>query len=77
MLAQGLAVHRVAAACNVTERTLYRWKADMEFSAEVDRLSHRLSIATRAASLRHAMRIIRQKTAVLTVRSRRANTRWT
>lgn len=59
--AEGYTVEEVAAQIGVTERTLYRWRADTEFANEVDRLSQMVGIATRAERLRIAMRVIRQK----------------
>ena len=43
-------------------RTVARWVADPEFSAEVDRLTHMTGIAMRAERLRIVMRVVRQKT---------------
>jgi hypothetical protein len=61
-LAQGQTVKEVAKAAKVDERTIYRWKTDIDFSAEVDRLSLMVGIASRAERLRIAMRVVRQKT---------------
>jgi hypothetical protein len=61
-LAEGQTVQQVAKLSKVDERTIYRWKTDIEFSAEVDRLSLMVGIAGRAERLRIAMRVVRQKT---------------
>lgn len=61
LLAEGYTVAEVAENVGVTGRTLYRWKADIEFAAEVDRLTHMVGIATRAERLRIAMRVVRQQ----------------
>src|SRR5689334_10583927 len=60
-LAEGKTRQEVAAEVGVTERTLYRWIADTEFWAEVNRLSLMVGIAGRAERLRIAMRVLRQK----------------
>lgn len=60
MLAQGHTVAEVAASMGITERTLYRWKADTEFMAEVDRLSVMVDLAGRAERVRLAQRVIRR-----------------
>jgi len=60
-LAEGKTVAQVASEAEVDERTIYRWKNDIEFSAEVDRLSLMVGIASRAERLRLTQRVIRQK----------------
>src|SRR5689334_2348884 len=60
-LAKGQTVQQVAQISGVDERTIYRWKGDTEFQAEVDRLSSMIDIAGRANRLRLAMRAARQK----------------
>ena len=60
-LAQGYTVEEAARQAGVSERTVYRWKRDLEFAAEVDRLSLMVSVASRAERLRIAMRVVRQK----------------
>lgn len=62
LLAQGFTNREVSEKVNVSERTLYRWQTDIDFSAEVDRLSLMLGIAARAERLRMAQRVARQKT---------------
>lgn len=61
-LAEGYTQAEAAQAAKVAERTVQRWVADPEFSAEVDRLTHMVGIAMRAERLRIAMRAVRQKT---------------
>jgi hypothetical protein len=60
-LAEGQTVQRVAKIIKVDERTIYRWRADNEFSSEVDRLSEMVDTASRAHRMRLAMRAVRQK----------------
>lgn len=61
LLAQGYTRKEVAKEADVSERTIYRWLDDVEFSAEVDRLSLMLGVAARAERLRIAQRAIRAK----------------
>jgi transposase-like protein len=61
-LAEGKTRKEAAGEADITDRTLYRWLADPEFGAEVDRLSLMVGIAGRAERLRLAQRVIRQKT---------------
>jgi transposase-like protein len=60
MLAQGYTVAEVAEKFGIAERTIYRWKNDVEFAAEVDRLSVMVDLAGRAERLRLAQRVIRR-----------------
>lgn len=60
-LAQGYTVAQAAEAAKVGERIVYKWRRDLEFSAEVDRLSLMVDIASRACRLRIAMQAVRQK----------------
>ena len=60
-LAQGHTVSEAAKGASVTERTVYRWKNDLNFATEVDRLSLMTGIASRAERLRIVMQIARQK----------------
>lgn len=60
-LAQGCTQNEAASESKVSERTISRWLNNNEFSAEVDRLTHMVSIATRSERLRIAMRVARQK----------------
>ena len=60
-LSEGKTREEVAEEIGVSERTLYRWLADNEFKAEVDRLSLMVDISSRAERLRIAMSIVRKK----------------
>lgn len=60
-LADGKTRSQVAAEAEVTERAVYLWLANPEFSAEVDRLTLMMGIASRAERLRIAQRVARQK----------------
>lgn len=60
-LAQGYTEQETAESTGVSDRTIRRWKKDVEFSAEVDRLSLMIGIASRAERLRIAQQVIRQK----------------
>jgi hypothetical protein len=60
-LADGQTRAEAATQADISERTLYRWLDDPDFSAEVDRLSLLTSIASRAERLRMAKRVARQK----------------
>lgn len=63
LLAQGYTEAETSEQVGVTDRTVRYWKADLEFSAEVDRLSLMVNVASRAERLRIAMRAVRQKIA--------------
>lgn len=60
-LAEGCTLAETAERAEVDERTIRRWKADTEFSQEVDRLSLMVGIASRAERLRIAQRVARQQ----------------
>jgi hypothetical protein len=60
-LAEGQTRSDAAKAAAIGERTLYHWLHDPDFSAEVDRLSLMVGIASRAERLRLAQRAVRQK----------------
>ncbi len=60
-LAQGKTQQEVADEVGVDRRTICRWLCDVEFSAEIDRLSVMMNVASRAERLRIAMRVARQK----------------
>lgn len=62
LLAEGYTQQYVADEVGKTKRTITTWVGEVEFSAEVDRLSVMLGIASRAERLRVARRVIRQKT---------------
>lgn len=59
-MAEGYTIDETAQKCGVNSRTIDRWKTDIEFSAELDRLSLMVDIASRAYRLRLAKRIIRK-----------------
>lgn len=59
-LAEGQTRAQAAARADISERQLYRWLADEDFTAEVDRLSLASGIASRAERLRIAQRAARQ-----------------
>jgi transcriptional regulator with XRE-family HTH domain len=60
MLAEGYTIDETADAVGVSSRTIDRWKSDMEFAVEVDRLSVMVGIANRGERLRMAKRIVRK-----------------
>lgn len=59
-LAEGRTRKEAGDAAEVTDRTIYQWLAEPEFSAEVDRLTLMVGVASRAARLRLAQRVVRQ-----------------
>lgn len=59
-LAAGYTQREAAEQAGVARATVQRWLLEMEFSAEVDRLSIMTDIAARAERLRIAKRMIRQ-----------------
>ena len=61
-LAEGKTQQQVAEEVDISTRTVQRWLDHAEFSAEVDRLSLMIGIASRAARLRLAQRVVRQRT---------------
>ena len=61
MLADGHTNKEVAEANGISDRQLYRWQTDVEFKAEIDRLSVMIGIASRAGRLRIAHKLIRQR----------------
>jgi hypothetical protein len=60
-LAEGQSQQAVADAIGVCRKTICNWLCVTEFSAEIDRLSCMIDIASRAERLRIAMRVVRQK----------------
>jgi transcriptional regulator with XRE-family HTH domain len=62
LLAEGLTQQSVADDIGKTRITIHRWLSNIEFSAEVDRLSLMTGIASKAERLRIAKRVITQKT---------------
>jgi transcriptional regulator with XRE-family HTH domain len=61
-LSEGKTREEVAAEIGVSDRTIYRWLADIDFAIEVDRLSVMTGISARAERLRIAKRVVRSKT---------------
>ena len=59
-LAEGYTDREAANIANITRRTVQRWKRNLDFQCEVDRLTHMVGIASRAERLRIAMRAVRQ-----------------
>lgn len=59
-LAEGKTREEVAKEVGVSDRTIYNWLAEIDFRAEVDRLSMMVDVASRAERLRLAMRAVRQ-----------------
>lgn len=76
LLADGHTYQYVADEIGKNEKTIRRWLADVEFSAEVDRLSVIMGIASRAERLRLAKRVIRQKTQDGTVKTEKDILEW-
>lgn len=60
-LANGHTESEAADIANVSRASITRWKRNIEFMAEVDRLSLMVGIASRAERLRIAQRIARQR----------------
>lgn len=60
-LAEGQTRKEAAVTANISESTIYRLLTVPEFSAEVDRLSLMIDIASKAERLRLARRVVRQK----------------
>lgn len=61
ILAEGGTQDEAAAEAEVTDRTIRNWLDDPVFSAEVDRLSLMVGVASRAERLRLAKRVVKQK----------------
>ncbi len=59
-LGLGYTEEQSAKAAGVSRSSISRWKRDVEFAAEVDRLSLMVDISSRAERLRIAMRVARQ-----------------
>lgn len=76
LLAQGFFIKEAAKTVGVNEKTVRRWKEDIDFAAEIDRLSLILDIAQKAERLRIAMRVVRQKTKGTRVQTRVDLLRW-
>lgn len=61
LLAEGYTYQQVGDQIGKTRRTITAWMAEVEFSAEVDRLTLMMGIASKAERLRLVKRVIRQK----------------
>ena len=61
MLAQGYTIKETAEVVGVTDRTIYNWKNNEAFEAELDRLSVTYGLASKAARTRLLMQMARQK----------------
>src|SRR5689334_3338666 len=61
LLADGLSQLAVAKAVRRSPRTIYTWLQHPDFSAEVDKLTLMMGIASRAERLRIAKRVVRQR----------------
>lgn len=62
LLAQGETQTETAKQVGVSMRSISRWVTNPLFIAEVDRLSHMVSVSNRAERLRLVMRVVKQKT---------------
>lgn len=60
LLAEGRSTKEAAESVGVDERTVRRWRADISFADEVDRLTLTAGIATSAARLRLIKRAVAQ-----------------
>lgn len=60
-LAEGYTVREAVERSGAGDRTIWRWYANPEFRAEVDRLSLMIGISSRAERLRIAMKVARQR----------------
>lgn len=60
LLAEGYTIEEAAARIERSERQLYRWKADINFLEELDRLSRMIGAANKAERLRIANRMVRE-----------------
>lgn len=60
-LADGQTQRATAAALNLHENTISRWMQHPDFSAEVDRLTLMMGIASRAERLRIAKRVVKER----------------
>ena len=60
-LAEGGTEHEAAAAARVARSTIQRWKQNIDFEMEVDKLTLLVGVARRAERIRIATRAVRQK----------------
>ena len=59
-MADGFTISETATGTGVSNRTIDRWKANIDFQSEVDRLSLMVGIASKGERLRLAKKIIRE-----------------
>lgn len=70
LLAEGYTTEEAAEAVNTSKRTIYRWKRDMEFMAEVYRLAAMIGLAQRGERLMMAKREYRKLDAKLSIKDK-------
>ena len=59
-LAEGYSINEVLAKVDISESQLYRWRQNIDFAKELDRLSNMLFTASKAERLRITHRIVRK-----------------
>jgi len=59
-LAEGHTIEEAAKEATVSSRTISRWKQDIEFLKEIDRLTLMMGAATRAERIRIAKKAVRE-----------------
>jgi hypothetical protein len=60
-LAQGYTCEEAAEIAGVARRTIHRWKNNLDFAAEIDRLTLLVGISSRGERLRICMRVVRER----------------
>lgn len=75
-LADGKTILEASELAGVTDRTIYNWKNEPEFSAEVDRLTLMTGISARAERLRIAKRVVAQRIKESTVETEKDILDW-
>ena len=75
-LAQGYSQADTSEHVGVTQRTVERWCANLDFSMEVDRLSLMVGVASASERLRIIQQVIRQKVSQEGVETRRDILDW-
>lgn len=61
MLAEGYTINETARRLGISEKTIDRWKRDIFFSEEIDRLTLMMGTAKRAERIRVAKSIVRKR----------------
>ena len=61
ILAEGGTEHEAATAANVARSTIQRWKMNLDFEMEVDKLTLLVGVARRAERIRIATRAVKQR----------------